>query len=284
MTNPNIAPIQGWDASFPRLAKLTGYLIGGLLTAESLILLGNVPESDPLTEQQAVIAVETSPVIAEIAAVPKIVRSTVVPPSTGILPPEITQPECVSSSITWLPETVSRWHPYVEQAAKMQEVPPQILDILMFFETLGNPEITSYQNAVGLIQLLPSTATGLFRQLGFPELDLKDPAVNVLVSAKLVRNILNSGKVDLSLGFNTEAAKRVAIAYHGGDGNLNYYLQNGLEALRAVSPKTTRYGERVAQAWGEKDLPTSQAYEDLMRTSGGQDAMRVASVIGTPPC
>lgn len=280
MTNPNaLNP----DSFLPRLTRATTYLTGGLLAIQGAVLADRLPGGETLPEQKFAISIESEPVIAEIIVPPTIPRSTVTPSSTGILPPELTQPECVRSPIAWLPDTVARWHPYVAETAKKFDIPPALLDILMVFETLGDPEVTSYQGAEGLIQILPSTALNLANELGIPTPNLKDPVTNIYLSGKYIRNVLNTGLVDLSQGFNTEAARRVAIAYHGGKGYLDLYNLGGMGAL-AEMPKTRRYAERIAMAWDEQSLPTSHAYNELMEYQGPRDALAVASQRGTPPC
>jgi hypothetical protein len=279
-----------------RLKTPTKVLLGGLAATYWMLALpdggtsAHVAEVKTVEEAVAENMALTAPVVAEVPP-PPVTEAPAPPPPPSPLPPELVNPPCTETTIPWLPETVARWHPYVEQAAKLQGVPPEFLEILMFFETLGKPDATSGDDARGLIQLLPSTAAGIFKELGLPELDLFDPAANILASAKYIRNRLDSGKIDLSQGFNAEAARRLAIAYQGGDVDLNFYLDHGFEALRQgipgqynPSPKTARYAERVAQAWDERNLPTSQAYDDLMRTPEGRDAMRIAATVGTPPC
>jgi hypothetical protein len=282
MNSPDITPNQRWDVAFPRIEKFTKYMIGGLLAVESAVLIARMPDDNWLNDQSASIAVETDPVIAQIIPIETVRRSEVVTLSTGILPPEITQPECVPSSIAWLPNTVARWHPYVYETAAKFALPPAMLDILMTFESLGHPSVQSSVGALGLIQIMPSTANSLTQQLGMPPLDLTDPASNIFLSGQYIRNYIDNGMIDLSQGFNTEVARQIAIVYNGGPGRLSSYLHGG--GRESLPAETIFYSDHVARAWDEQNLPTSQSLNEYLSHAGAQRLVAEAATLGTPPC
>ena len=282
------------DAGQNRITNFLWTSLGVLTTAYTLTFM---TEATPTTEEQDKVKTveeavlenlaasgqptvpEAQPAEQTVAAAPVETVPTAPPPPP--LPPEMLDPPCVETTIPWLPETVARWHPYVEQSARIHGVPPQMLDILMTFESLGNPHAESEVGALGLIQIMPATANGLLQQLGLPPLDLRDPASNIFLAGKYIRNYLNSGDVDISQGFNTESARQVAIVYHSGLGGLQDYRAGGRGAL---GPRTLFYSDHVAQAWDEQNSPSSQAYDHYISFSGAQALQAAGAGLGTPPC
>lgn len=296
MTSPDTLPAQGWDVSFPRLAKATGRMLGALFVIEGVLIAAHQepqPNEDFKTVQEAVaenMAASGQPP-AESSPVPSPTEST--PPTEAVpqpppspMPQEMINPPCIETTIPWLPESVARWHPYVEQSARIHGVSAELMDVLMFFESVGNPiaDSISVPPSVGVLQIWIPSGESMLKALGLPPLDLWDPATNIYLAGKHLRDGLNLGVIDISQGYNAEAVRRLAIHYHGGEGTLNTYLRYGLEFLRADSPYTTRYSEWVTRAWEERHMPTSSMHDEYMRMSGPRDEQAEGANLGTPPC
>lgn len=264
----------GWEIPSEPVKRTTVKMLGGLMALQSLVLAGGLAsDNDPAVASEQVAA----PTVMAAS------ETNMQPPDAAkakSLPPEVIEPACLRSSIAWLPETVARWHPYVAATAEKFSLPPPILDILMTFESLGHPNIVSKAGAVGLVQIMPTTAPGLEAQLGTEPLDLNDPASNIFLSGRYIRNVLDSGEVDLSQGFTAQVSKEVAIAYNGGMGSLQKYHNTG----RIPYAETQSYADRVSLAWTEQNQPVSQALNEYMTHKGPQQLVAAAGSQGTAPC
>jgi soluble lytic murein transglycosylase len=99
----------------------------------------------------------------------------------------------------------------VDQAAEDEGVDPWVLYALAREESLFDPDVVSVAGAVGLTQLLPSTAEDIARRM---RLDhdpvLTDPADNVAIGARYFAMLTEQ--------FGTPA--RAIAAYNGGQGNV----------------------------------------------------------------
>ncbi|MFP4375832.1 MAG: flagellar assembly lytic transglycosylase [Spirochaetales bacterium] len=99
----------------------------------------------------------------------------------------------------------------VEQAAVQEGVDPWLLYALAREESLFDPEVVSVAGAVGLTQLLPSTAEEIARRMQLEEEPvLTDPGQNVAIGARYFSTLTEQ--------FGTPA--RAIAAYNGGQGNV----------------------------------------------------------------
>lgn len=104
---------------------------------------------------------------------------------------------------TWVP---ARWRPLVEQAAARHGVPAALLASVARTESGFDPGAVSPAGAVGLMQLMPSTARGL-------GVDARDPAQALDGAARLLAEHLRRfGSVPLALA-----------AYNAGPGAVERY-------------------------------------------------------------
>ncbi len=81
------------------------------------------------------------------------------------------------------------WRVEVEAAAARARIPPWVLAGLVRQESAWNPRAVSSAGAVGLTQLLPSTARELVREAGLPPSwgkNLSDPGANLAIGALLL--------------------------------------------------------------------------------------------------
>jgi len=169
-----------------------------------------------------------------------------------------------SLSIPWLPEQVTRWSPQIVAAANTHNVDPELLAIVMLVESHGNPQAKSPLGALGLMQVMPDTATKIAAERGLPApsaVELAEPSVNLDYAAWfLARQIESFGTPD-NLERSVELA---AAAYNAGPKQLRAHLDEGA----ALSEETTRYKEMVLNLWRERRAPRS-ATLDAARSGGG---------------
>ncbi len=101
-----------------------------------------------------------------------------------------------------------RFHPIIKAASKRTGLSSALLRAVIRTESAFNPKAVSSKGAVGLMQLMPSTA----RQYGVT--DLTDPAANVNAGARHLRGLLERYN-DLKLSLAAYNAGEGAVARYG---------------------------------------------------------------------
>jgi soluble lytic murein transglycosylase-like protein len=172
-------------------------------------------------------------------------------------PPATIAPASSALSIPWLPPVLRRWQPALEDSARRHGVDPALLAIVTLVESLGDPEARSPGGALGLMQLLPSTAERIATERhlpGYSKSQLLDPAYNLDLGAwYLARQLTASGSASNS----ARAVELAAVAYNGGPALLRSWLQ-GTASLPA---ETAHYRDLVVGMWKERELPESPTYQ-----------------------
>jgi beta-lactamase regulating signal transducer with metallopeptidase domain len=160
-------------------------------------------------------------------------------------------------SIPWLPPVLQRWQPALEASARQHGVDPALLAIVTLVESLGDPDARSPGGALGLMQLMPSTARSIAaeRQLsGYSESQLLDPAYNIDFGAwYLARQLAASGSESNS----ARAVEFAAVGYNGGP----RILQSWLQGTAPLPSETAHYRDLVVGMWKERALPESPTYQ-----------------------
>jgi soluble lytic murein transglycosylase len=145
----------------------------------------------------------------------------------------------------------------IRRAAGPEGVDPMLLMSLAREESAFDPSIRSFAGAVGLVQLMESTANLLAKELDRPKVkaaDLTDPALNLALSARYLRNLLEM--------FSDHPGLAVP-SYNAGEGAVGRWLtQRGTlpfdEFVEEIPYKQTRdYTKRV--------LGSYQTYHYLYR-------------------
>lgn len=113
------------------------------------------------------------------------------------------------ASSTTAPSGAAAWRDAIAAAAGDAGVDPSLLGALTWTESSFDPSAVSRSGAVGLTQLMPSTAAGL-------GVDPTDPLQNLAGGARYLRSMLDryAGRVDLALAaYNAGPA---AVDRYGG--------------------------------------------------------------------
>lgn len=108
------------------------------------------------------------------------------------------------------PERHARYHPLIIEAARLYQLPVAFLRAIMKVESDFNPSVVSPAGAMGLMQLMPTTARAMGVQNPF------DPRENVLGGARYLRVLANKFNGDLILTIAAYNAGEGAVVRYGG--------------------------------------------------------------------
>jgi hypothetical protein len=97
------------------------------------------------------------------------------------------------------------FYPIIDIAADKHDVDPALIKAIIMAESRYNPMATSEKGAIGLMQIMPSTASA------FSAEDMYDPAHNINAGVEYLKNLLNQFEGDLELAL---------AAYNAGPGKV----------------------------------------------------------------
>jgi soluble lytic murein transglycosylase-like protein len=103
----------------------------------------------------------------------------------------------------WLQERRQTWAPIVQRAARLTGIPAALIDAVITVESKYNPTARSGKNAIGMMQLLDTTAASVGGG------DPRNPEDNILMGSKYL--------AQLATKFNGDIALTLA-AYNAGPG------------------------------------------------------------------
>jgi beta-lactamase regulating signal transducer with metallopeptidase domain len=167
-------------------------------------------------------------------------------------------------AIRWLPEGVARHEQVLAAAAERHGLDPALLAIVTLVESLGDPNAESAGGAIGLMQLLPSTAAHVAAQehLGdYSAERLREPAYNVDLGASYLSEQLADFGAQAS---PHRAIELAALAYNAGPQRLHAYLEGQAE----LPAETLHYRDLVMGMWNERERaesPTYAAWRERLR-------------------
>ncbi len=158
----------------------------------------------------------------------------------------------------------------VTKVANEFHLEPTLVIALAYTESHLNPESTSGAGAVGITQVLPSTAASVWPNISHepftPKL-LRDPYQGLRIGTAYLRQNIDGY---MGQGYSMDDATRLALYhYNGGPGAVARYL----------SAKNTDALPRETQAFAPLVLKRKQKYEELY----GRDLSIAPSPVGLPP-
>lgn len=99
----------------------------------------------------------------------------------------------------------------IKAATKIYHIEPALVAAIINAESSFDKTKVSPKQAIGLMQLLPSTAKSLTKE----DIDLFDPATNIMLGVKYLSYLINKfNDVDTAL-----------FAYNAGEGNVTRWLK-----------------------------------------------------------
>ncbi|MGD8860023.1 MAG: lytic transglycosylase domain-containing protein [Myxococcales bacterium] len=184
-----------------------------------------------------------------------------------------------SRLLTGLPATETRWawqasyaRPHaaaVAEAARREGLPEDLIYAVMRKESAFDPDVVSYADAIGLMQLLPKTGARVAAGLGldFSRARLKDPDYNVRLGAHYLAQLVKR--------FDGQVMPAIA-AYNAGAHRVEPWLgrartrRGALQLDRFVESipieQTRNYVRRVTTNWARYRFvsdPTSPLWAEL---------------------
>ncbi len=180
---------------------------------------------------------------------------------------------------SWLPERgdyeLIYPRPWLDELRGIRpkpDVPEYILYGLLRSESFFRPDVVSDAGAIGLAQIMPTTAKDIARSLGMANYDLRLPSDNLRMGASYFSSLLRA---------NGGRPLRAMFAYNAGGGRLKRWLADlpGLPddlLLESLSIEETRqYGRNI--------LVASSYYAELYYGMRGRDAVEGALGPGAYP-
>ena len=183
--------------------------------------------------------------------------------SSSAPPPPMTVQH--QASIRWMPASVNRFRPLIEQASFRHGVDANLLAVMILVESGGDPLASSPKGAMGLMQIMPATGQEIARERGIVahvDARLYDPSYNIDFGAYyLAKQIDRFRTRDPRL-----TIERAAGAYNGGGARMARHLERG-ETLPA---ETMRYKRWVTGMWIDRHAPQSPMYREWYAAGGGR--------------
>jgi len=158
-------------------------------------------------------------------------------------------------STAWLPQAVRRFAPQIEAASRQHRVDANLLAIMVMVESDGDPHAKSPAGAIGLMQLMASTARDIAKRrklaLHRDEL-LYHPGYNIDFGAWYLAQQIRK----FWTGDGASTVALAAAAYNGGPGRVRRHLRDG----SPLPSETQNYQQLVVGMWRERFMPSSPSF------------------------
>ena len=162
---------------------------------------------------------------------------------------------------------------HVEEAAAKFETPDYLMYALIRSESFFAPKVTSYASAVGLTQLMESTAADVARKLRINDYNLEDPKTNIMFGTFYLAELqsrLNGAYINSFFSYNGGITRvrswiKSAALEFGTDSLANDIF---LEALPYA--ETREYGRKITAAaslyaWLYDGISINNVVEQIMQ-------------------
>lgn len=175
-------------------------------------------------------------------------------------------------AVAWLPDTVKRWQPKIEQYAGKYDIDPNLIAIIMTVESGGDPRADSGA-AKGLMQITDPTASDIAHRILKEKrdtYDLHDPDTSIEFGAAYLRYLANEVG-DASQGPSwDETVTLISAGYNGGLKAADAYRDHKWQGLTDYDQQTLHYARYVHVMWQERHDPLSFAYRYWYDTANGK--------------
>lgn len=172
-------------------------------------------------------------------------------------------------TISWLPETVTRWEDLINEMAKKYDIDPNLAAIIMTLESGGYSKASSEADAKGLMQITPPTAKDIaakFLREPTTSYDLLDPRTNIEFGTAYLaylRKEFGDAKQGPSWNYTVEL---IAAGYNGGPGAASsVYRSEGL-----TDTQTVVYSRDVFNMWRERHAAKSPTFDRWQERGGSE--------------
>ncbi len=108
------------------------------------------------------------------------------------------------------PERFTRYDPHIREAARLYQIPEELIRAVIKVESDYDPRAVSRANAHGLMQLIPETASRMLVT------DIKDPRQNILGGVRYLRILANTFNGNLELTIAAYNAGENSVIRYGG--------------------------------------------------------------------
>lgn len=137
----------------------------------------------------------------------------------------------VTSQKALYPEAFSS---HVKTWSERYELEPSLVYAVMKAESLFNPAVTSSAGAVGLMQLMPSTAAGIAKEISLATYSLTDPETSIRLGSHYLAWLDRYYKGDID---------KMVAAYNAGAGNVNRWSREMPGVDRDIFSEFTPFEE-----------------------------------------
>ena len=149
-------------------------------------------------------------------------------------------------------EQMDQWDDLVIEMANKYGMDPALIKSIIYQESGGDPNATSYAGAMGLMQLMPGTAQEVAAQLGWSSYDPYDPRQSVEMGTYYLSNLISTYGLE---GPTAEATYANGLAaYNWGIGNyLNSGQRGNVEAgnYSGLPGETQNYVSNILSMYGQ---------------------------------
>ncbi len=135
------------------------------------------------------------------------------------------------------------YQPTIIAAAHREKISPYLVAAVIRVESRFRPDVVSPRGAVGLMQLMPSSANWIAAKSHYPQsLDLNDPRVSIQLGTWYLRYLLSAYRGNTVLAL---------AAYNGGPQTVNGWLLHGVLSSTQTDyrdipyPETAHFVQRV---------------------------------------
>ena len=128
-----------------------------------------------------------------------------------------------------------KYKSYIRTACSAHNMNPVLVASVIHAESNFKKNSVSPKGAIGLMQIMPSTAEFIAKKMNKANYDLYDAQTNIEMGTFYLKYLLDKFG-DL---------KTVLIAYNAGEGNVARWLEGGAKLATSPYPETNAYVEKV---------------------------------------